>query len=57
MAKDLEYIIDNIDFSLSMEDMPLTLENKEEMRQCLNGNLDLDKLIAETISKYRVGTP
>jgi hypothetical protein len=56
MNNDSEYIIGNIDFSMSMEDMPLTSENKEEMRECLNGNLDLDKLIAETINKYKMET-
>jgi len=37
-----------------MEDMPLTNENKEEMRKCTDGKIDLDKLIAETVNKYRV---
>jgi hypothetical protein len=56
MNNDSEYIIGNIDFSMSMEDMPLTSKNKEEMRECLNGNLDLDKLLAETIKKYKMET-
>jgi hypothetical protein len=54
MNNDSEYIIDNIDFSLAMEDMPLTNENKEEMRKCINGMIDLEKLIAETVNKYKV---
>jgi 2C-methyl-D-erythritol 2,4-cyclodiphosphate synthase len=52
MNNDSEYIIGNIDFTMTMEDMPLTEENKEEMRKCIDGKLDLDKLIEETISKY-----
>jgi hypothetical protein len=56
MEKDSDYIIGNIDFSMSMEDMPLTAENKEEMRKCIEGKIDLNKLIAETISKYKVKT-
>ncbi|GHV84995.1 hypothetical protein AGMMS50230_06030 [Spirochaetia bacterium] len=56
MNNDAEYIIGNIDFSMSMEDMPLTMENKEEMRKCIDGKLDLDKLIAETIDKYKLET-
>jgi hypothetical protein len=56
MNNDSEYIIGNIDFSMSMEELPLASENKEEMRECLNGNLDLDKLLAETISKYKMET-
>jgi len=54
MNNESEYIIDNIDFTMSMEDMPLTNENKEEMRKCLDGKIDLDRLIAETINKYKV---
>jgi len=54
MKNDSEYIIDNIDFSLAMENMPLTTENKEEMRECIDGKIDLDKLIAETVRKYKV---
>jgi len=54
MNTDSEYIIGNIDFSLDMEDMPLTNENKEEMRKCIDGKIDLDNLIAETVNKYKV---
>ena len=56
MNKDANYIIENIDFSMSMEDMPLTEENKEEMRKCIDGKVDLEKLIADTIKKYTVET-
>ncbi len=33
--QDSDYIIKNIDFSISMDDMSLTAENKEEMQQYL----------------------
>ena len=56
MKNDSEYIIGNIDFTMSMEDMPLTAENKEEMQKCLDGKIDIDKLIKETINKYMVKT-
>jgi hypothetical protein len=56
MDNNSEYIIGNIDFSMSMEDLPLTAENKEEMRKCIDGKIDLDKLIAETINKYMMET-
>jgi len=55
MDNNSEYIIGNIDFTMSMEDLPLTAENKEEMLKCIDGKIDLDKLIAETINKYMVG--
>ena len=56
MNNDAEYIIGNINFSMSMEDMPLTAGNIEEMRKCLEGKIDLDVLIAETVNKYKVET-
>lgn len=56
MSQDSDYIINNIDFSMSMEDMPLTAENREEMQRCMEGELDLDNLIAETIKRYKVKT-
>ena len=51
-----EYVIENIDFSMSMEDMPLTDENKEEMQKCIEGLISLDELIEQTISKYKMET-
>jgi hypothetical protein len=56
VSQDSDYIINNIDFSMSMEDMPLTAENREEMQRCMEGELDLDNLIAETIKRYKVKT-
>ena len=54
MGNDSEYIIKNIDFTMSMEDLPLTIENKNEMLKCLDGQIDLDTLIEETINKYKL---
>ena len=51
-----EYIIGNIDFTMSMEDMPLTDENKKEMQKCIEGLIDLDELIEKTIDKYKMET-
>jgi len=56
MDNNSDYIIGNIDFSMSMEDMPLTTENKEEMQKCIDGKIDLDKLISDTINKYTMKT-
>jgi len=51
-----EYVIGNIDFTMSMEDMPLTDENKEEMQKCIEGLINLDELIEKTINKYKMET-
>jgi len=52
-TSEIEYIIENINFTMSMEDMPLTVENKYQLREGLEGNIDFDKLIAQTITKYK----
>ena len=56
MTNNVDYIIRNIDFSMTMEDMPLTEENKEEMRQCIDGKINLDELIVQTVNKYKERT-
>ena len=48
------YIIDNINFTMAMENMPLTAENKEEMRKCMDGKINLDELIKKTIKKHKL---
>jgi len=52
MANDVENIIENIDFSMTMEDMPLTNEDKTRLRDCLNGTADVDKILQEVIKKH-----
>ena len=53
MKDNIEYIIENINFTMSMEDMPLTVKNKYQLQKCLEGKMDIDKLIAKTIKKYK----
>ena len=52
MAYDIENIIENIDFSMAMEDMPLTIEDKTRLRDCLDGTLNVDKILQEVIKKH-----
>jgi len=52
MTENIEYIIDNIDFSMKMEDMPLTEEDKSRLRICLNGNRDINDVLQEIIKKH-----
>jgi len=47
-----EFVLENIDFSMSMEDMPLTNEDKNRLRDCLNGKKDIDKTLQEVIKKH-----
>ncbi|MDR0449697.1 MAG: hypothetical protein LBH26_00345 [Treponema sp.] len=45
MAFDVENIVENIDFTMGMENMPLTDEEKERLRDCLNRTVDVDKIL------------
>ncbi|GHT83435.1 hypothetical protein FACS1894137_04520 [Spirochaetia bacterium] len=52
MDKDVENIIENIDFSMKMEDMPLTPDDKNRLQDCITGKTDINKVLQETIKKY-----
>ena len=52
MAFNIENVIENIDFSMKMEDMPLTEEDKSRLRICLNGTRDINEILQETIKKH-----
>jgi hypothetical protein len=52
MTGEVETIIKNIDFSMKMEDMPLTEEDKIRLRNCINGKEDIKKVLQETIKKH-----
>ena len=52
MIYDVENVVENIDFSMKMEDMPLTDEDKDRLRNCLNGTVDIDKILREVIQKH-----
>jgi hypothetical protein len=49
---DMENIVENIDFSMTMEDMPLTDEDKKRLRDCLNGITDVDEILRDVIKKH-----
>ena len=52
MNSKIENTIENIDFSMKMEDLPLTKEDKNRLRNCLNGKEDINKVLQETIKKH-----
>jgi hypothetical protein len=52
MIYDVENVVENIDFPMKMEDMPLTDEDKNRLRNCLNGTVDIDKILREVIQKH-----
>ena len=52
MDYNIENVIENIDFSMTMEDLPLTDEDKNRLRNCLSGKDEIAKVLQETIKKY-----
>ena len=52
MAENDDYIIENINFSMKMENMPLTEDDKARLRVCLSGNRDINDVLYETIKKH-----
>jgi hypothetical protein len=52
MALDVENIIENIDFTMGMEDMSLTDEEKNRLRDCLNKTVDIDTILQKIIKKH-----
>ncbi|MDR2601159.1 MAG: hypothetical protein LBC53_01715 [Spirochaetaceae bacterium] len=52
MTNDVENLMQNIDFSMKMEDMPLTEEDKNRLRDCILGRENINKVLQETIKKH-----
>jgi hypothetical protein len=52
MINNVENVIQNIDFSMKMENMPLTEEDKSRLRNCITGKEDITKFLQETIKKH-----
>jgi hypothetical protein len=50
MVNNVENVIQNIDFSMKMENMPLTEEDKNRLRNCIME--DIVKALQETVKKH-----
>ena len=48
----IEWILENTDANMSLEDMPLQSEDKLRIRNCLEGKLSFDFAIQELRKKY-----
>lgn len=47
-----ERIIENVNATMSMENMPLLFSDKERMRECMEGKVDFDDAVNLLIKKY-----
>lgn len=45
-------IINNINATMSMEDMPLLKEDKERLKECLEGKVSYEDAINKLIKQY-----
>lgn len=51
MSKE-DRIIDNTNATMSMENMPLLQEDKERIRECLEGKVSFQEAIDKFVKKY-----
>ena len=52
--QNIEWIIKQVDASMTMEDMPLTQEDKKRIRYCIGNDKRVDKEIQKLIQRYSV---
>lgn len=47
-----ERIIENVNATMAMEDMPLLSEDKDRIRECIEGKVSFDVAIEMLLKKY-----
>ncbi len=47
-----ERIIENVNATMSMEDMPLLESDRKRMQECIEGRVDFQEAINELIRKF-----
>jgi len=52
MAKNVEKIIKKIEFSMRLENMPLTKEDKSYLRDCIKKNKDIGEVLQEIVINH-----
>jgi hypothetical protein len=52
MNEPIEKTIRDINFSMSMENMPLTEQDKNRLRDCLTGKADIHEVLRQTIKRH-----
>jgi hypothetical protein len=52
--KRIEKIIRNVNANLSIEGMPLSFNDKNRMRNCLNGKFTADETVKRLVEKHTV---
>jgi hypothetical protein len=52
MNATIEKIIRDINFTMTMEDMPMTVQDEERLRDCMTGKSDIYEVLRQTIAKH-----
>ena len=53
LAMSLEAIVENVGATMAMEDMPLSLADKERKYDCLNNKITFDQAVQKLVSQYK----
>lgn len=48
----VEQIIENVNATMSMENMPLIEADKKRLKECLEGKISFDDAVATLVKKY-----
>jgi len=56
MADNAEEIIKKIALSMKMENMPLTKEDKADLRDCIKENGNINEILEEIVIRYTYNT-
>lgn len=51
--KSTEEVINNVNATMAMEDMPLTEEDKQRLRDCMDGKTTVSAEVEKIKEKYR----
>jgi hypothetical protein len=54
MDMEIEDKIREIDFTMGMEDMPLTEDDRGVLRDCMTGKSDIHEVLRKTLEQYTV---
>ncbi|MDR1873598.1 MAG: hypothetical protein LBQ90_01090 [Synergistaceae bacterium] len=52
MSVQIEKTIRDIDFTMAMENMPLTEADRQRLRDCMTGKTDICEVLSQTIAKH-----
>ncbi len=52
MSEAIEKIIREVDVTMTMENMPLTEQDKNRIRDCLAGKVSFEEAIRKTVEKH-----